>query len=73
MPIIKPEEYRALKAARLISLERKPGGKVRVTINRGEADEPTKAELLEWITGERKALTEQLAVLDEIKADIDPL
>jgi hypothetical protein len=73
MPIIKPEEYPALKAQGLIALTKQPDGKIRVTINRGEAEEYGKAAILSWLADERKTLTDQIAILDAIKADIDPL
>jgi len=73
MPIIQPEEYQTLKAAGLISLEKQPSGKIRVTIDRGEEEEYTKAAILTWLADLRKTLTDQVAILDVIKADIDPL
>jgi len=73
MPIIKPEEYAALKAAGLITLVKQPNGKIRVTINRGEMEEYGKAAILTWLANERKVLTDQVVIIDAIKADIDPL
>lgn len=73
MPIIKPEEYPALKAQGLISLEKQPDGKIRVTINRGEAEAYTKAAILSWLADERQTHTDAVAVLDAIKADVEPL
>jgi len=73
MPIITPAEYAALKAQGLISLARIPNDKIRVTINRGEMEEYGKAAILSWLADERKILTDQVAIIDAIKADIDPL
>jgi len=73
MPIIKPDEYTALKAAGLISLVKQPDGKIRVTINRGETEAYGKAAILSWLADERETHTDAVAVLDAIKADIDPL
>ena len=73
MPIIKPDEYPALKAQGLICLVKQPDGKIRVTINRGEMEDYEKATILAWLADERKTLTDQVAILDAIKADIDPL
>jgi len=73
MPIITPAEYAALKAQGLISLVRIPNDKIRVTINRGEMEEYGKATILSWLADERKILTDQVAIIDTIKADIDPL
>ena len=73
MPIITPSEYPALKARGLISLVRQPTGEIRVTINRGEMEQYGKAAILSWLADERKILTDQVTVLDTIKADIDPL
>ena len=73
MPIIKPEEYPVLKAQGLISLVKQPDEKIRVTIDRGEKEEYGKAAILSWLAEERKILTDQVEVLDTIKADIDPL
>jgi hypothetical protein len=73
MPIIQPKEYPVLKAQGLISLEKQPDGQIRVTIDRGESEEYGKAAILSWLADERKSLTDQVAILDAIKADIDPL
>jgi len=73
MPITNPEEYPALKAQGLIGLVKQPDGKIRVVINRGEAETYGKAAILSWPADERKTLTDQVAILDAIKADIDPL
>jgi len=73
MPIITPAEYAALKAQGLISLVRIPNDKIRVTINRGEMEEYGKAAILSWLADERKTLTDQVAIIDAIKADVDPL
>jgi hypothetical protein len=73
MPIIKPEEYTALKAAGLITLVRLPDGRIQVTINRGEKDQYQKAAILAWLAGERLVHTDAITILDIIKADIDPL
>jgi hypothetical protein len=73
MPIIKPEEYPALKAAGLITLIKQPDGKIRVTINRGEREDYGKAAILAWIAEQRAPLVTTIAILDVIKADIDPL
>jgi len=73
MPIITPAEYAALKAQGLISLVRIPNDKIRVTINRGEMEEYGKAAILSWLADERKILTDQVSIIDTIKADIDPL
>lgn len=73
MPIITPSEYPSLKAQGLISLVKQPDGKIRVTINRGEQEAYGKAAILSWLAEERKILTDQVAILDTIKADIDPL
>ena len=72
MPIITPSEYPALKAQGLISLVRQPGDKIRVTINRGELEDYSKTAILSWLADERKILTDQVAIIDTIKADIDP-
>ena len=73
MPIITPSEYEALKAQGLISLVKQPNGKIRVTINRGEMEDYGKDAILSWLADERKILTDQVTILDAIKADIDPL
>ena len=73
MPIITPSEYPALKAQGLISLAKQPDGKILVTINRGEMEDYPKAAILTWLAGERKTLTDQVEIIDTIKADIDPL
>ena len=73
MPIITPAEYAALKAQGLISLVRIPNDKIRVTINRGEMEDYGKAAILSWLSDERKILTDQVAILDIILADINPL
>jgi len=71
--IINLEEYQDLKAQGLITLTTLPDGKVGVTINRGESAEYTKAAILAWLAEERQTHTAAIAVLDTIKADIDPL
>jgi len=73
MPIIDPSEYPSLKAQGLIILAMQPSGKLRVAIDRGEEEEYTKAAILAWLADERKILTDQVAILDVIKADVDPL
>ena len=73
MPIIDPSEYPSLKAQGLIILAMQPSGKIRVAIDRGEEEEYTKAAILAWLADERKILTDQVAILDVIKADVDPL
>lgn len=73
MPIIKPEEYAALKAQGLITLAKQPSGKIRVSINRGEMDEYAKPVILAWLADERKIHTDAVSVLDIIKSDIAPL
>jgi len=73
MPIITPEEYRTLKAGGLITLVKQPDGKIRVTINRGEMEDYGKAAILAWLAEQRQPPTDLIAVLDEIKADIEPL
>jgi len=73
MPIITPEEYQTLKAQGLISLVKQPDGKIRVTIDRGEREDYGKAAILSWLADERKTLTDQVAILDIILADINPL
>lgn len=73
MPIITPEEYPTLKAAGLIRLVTQPGGKIRVTIDRGEDQTYTKAAILTWLAEERMIHSDAIAVLDTIRADIDPL
>ena len=73
MPIILPAEYEALKAQGLIHLAKLPDGKIRVTIDRGESEDYTKANILAWLADERKILTDQVTILDAIKADIEPL
>ena len=73
MPIITPAEYTTLKAQGLISLVKQPDGKIRVTIDRGERKDYGKAAILAWLADERKILTDQVAILDIIKADVDPL
>jgi len=73
MPIINPSEYPALKAQGLIALVKQPDEKIRVTINREEDATYTKASILAWLADERKNLTDQVVILDAIKADIDPL
>lgn len=73
MPIISPSEYPALKAQGLIHLAKLPDGRIRVTINRGEQDDYSKAAILTWLAGERKSLSDQITILDTIKSDIDPL
>ena len=73
MPIITPAEYMTLKAKGLISLVKQPDGKIRVTIDRGEQEDLGKAAILGWLAAERSTLTDQVAILDTIKADIDPL
>lgn len=73
MPIIKPEEYPTLKAQGLIRLAKQPDGKIRVTIDRGEMEESGKAVILSWLAEERKVHSDAIAVLDTIKADVDPL
>jgi len=73
MPIIDPSEYPSLKAQGLIIMAMQPSGKLRVAIDRGEEEEYTKAAILAWLADERKILTDQVAILDVIKADVDPL
>lgn len=73
MPIITPSEYVTLKQQGLISLVKQPDGKIRVTINRGEQEDIGKNAILSWLADQRKELTDQVAVLDAIKADVDPL
>jgi hypothetical protein len=73
MPIITPSEYPALKAQGLIILAKQPDGKIRVSIDRDEEEAYTKAAILTWLADERKILTDQVAILDTIKADVDPL
>ena len=73
MPIITPAEYAALKAQGLISLAKQPNGQIRVTINRGETEDYDKTTILAWLANERKILTDQVAILDVIKADINLL
>jgi len=73
MPIITPSEYMSLKTQGLISLVKQPSGKIRVTVNRGEMEEYGKAAILSWLADERKILTDQVAIIDTIKADVDPL
>jgi len=73
LPIIVPEEYPTLKERGLISLVRQPDEKIRVSINRGESEDYTKANILAWLAEERKTLTDQVEILDVIKADVDPL
>jgi len=73
LPIITPSEYPTLKAQGLISLVKQPDGKIRVTINRGETEDYGKAAILSWLADERKTLTDQVAILDIILADINPL
>lgn len=73
MPIITPAEYPTLKAQGLISLVKQPDGKILVSINRGEREDYSKAAILSWLADERKILTDQVAIIDTIKADIDPL
>jgi len=73
MPIITPAEYPTLKAQGLISLVKQPDGAIRVTINRGERADYPKAAILTWLADERKTLTDQVTILDAIKADVDLL
>jgi len=73
LPIIDPSEYATLKAQGLIILAMQPSGMIRVAIDRGEEEEYTKAAILTWLADERQILTDQVAILDVIKADVDPL
>jgi hypothetical protein len=73
MPIIKPEEYPALKAAGLIELRKLPNGRIEVEIDRGEKEDYSKASILTWLAEDRAAHVAYISILDTIKADIDPL
>jgi hypothetical protein len=57
----------------LITLVKQPDGKIRVTINRGEMEAYTKDAILAWLADDRATHTDYIAILDTIKADIDPL
>lgn len=73
MPIIKPEEYPALKAAGLITLVKLPNGRIKVQIDRGEKEDYAKSAILTWLAEDKAAHLSYIAILDIIKADIDPL
>lgn len=70
-PIIDPAEYRALKAAGSIALTRGSPGKIDIAIDRGEFESDSETTLLAWLAAERQALVDAIAVLDEIKTDIE--
>jgi len=81
MPIITPDEYPALKAGStpaipagpLIRLSRDPGDplKIRVIIIRGELEVIGEAAILAWLAAERQPHVDYIALLDEIKADVE--
>jgi len=73
MPIIDPDEYRALKSAGLIRLVKLPNGKIQVTIDREELEEFNKTEFLTWLAEQRAPAVDLIAIIDEIEADIEPL
>jgi len=73
MPLFNPKEYQALKAGGLINIVKLPNEKIRVTNDRCESEDYDKAAILSWLAHDRKTLTDQVEVLDTIKADIDPL
>lgn len=83
MPIITPAEYRALKtgstpaipAGALIRLSRDPGdpSKLRILILRGELETIGEAAILAWLAGERQSHVDAIALLDEIKADVEAI
>lgn len=83
MPIIDPSEYPALKAGStpaipagpLIRLTRDPGDplKVRIVIVRGELESINESAILAWLAGERQTHVDAIALLDEIKADVEAI
>lgn len=83
MPIIDPSEYPALKAGTspaipagpLVRLTRDPLDplKIRIMILRGELETVLESYVLEWLATERQTHVDAIALLDEIKADVEAI
>ena len=83
MPIIEPSEYPTLKAGStpaipagaLIRLSRDPVDplKIRTLILRGELETILESAVLSWLAAERQFHVDAIAVLDEIKTDVEAI